>query len=1200
MRKAFTALVLITLIIGTIVIQQSSDSSEIASTQVSEKKENVPGADQPDMYLKLHEYLQTEEGATSPAYEHGYILKEHKVAKIAAIKNPVASRTEEVLWDERGPGNVSGRTPGIWIDPTDASVNTWVLGSGGGGIWRTTDGGETWTNTTNNLPTLRISTLQGSPANNNVIYAGTGRRFGAGNPSTGNGILKSTDRGQTWTALESTIDDSKFANITGIAVNPENENELVVSSTTDTNSGGFGSFILKSVDGGATWNQVFLSGSRIQQILTAPDDFNIQFASVNSTAIIKSVDAGENWENVFTQDSIHNSNQDFQRAEMAIAPSNSNRLYLAFEIDQDGNPDSELYMTDDQGATWNRVIGQGGFNNFGNWLGRQGWYDNAIGIHPYIDTVVFVAGISPILKITLDEALNDSLYSGTLDVLKDALGQYNIEDVRQVGAKGVHVDHHNLTIWPVNDDTQDYYLFNGNDGGIALSKDQGETFTQSGSWANFRTGGNLPIYRGYNTVEFYGVDKKNGEDRYVAGSQDNGSWVSGVDPGTNSNWVLAPSGDGFFAAWHYTNTDLIIESAQNNAIWKSTNEGQSWQFISLPTEGGPFVTEVENSKQDPDLVFMSSPAGLLRSRDFAESWEILTMPDTWAYSGFTTRVAISLVNPDVVWSGASIGNGARIARSTDGGDSWTATAGYDEATRGPVTNIVTHPSDDNTAYALFSQANGPKVLRTTDGGESWTDLSGFNSNAQESSNGFPDVPTFTLLVMPFDNDIIWAGTAIGIVESLDGGETWALKSDHNLPTVTVWDMRIINDEVVIATFGRGIWTATLPELEGYEPPPAFLSPVLSVKDLTFGTTISGVSTLKSAYDSTLIVASSSRGVFEDIVIYEQNANEVGDLVNWSLDLTSALTDAVGDEAIDITHKSWSNGVEKSREGRTRVVLLNKSVNTFYNEVDGDIVGNYIIEGFSVRSTLSVSGNAFHSPHPYAGGNASYSFTVRTPFSLEADTAVLRYNDIAIVEPGDDFGDLFYDYVAIEAVKLPIETAEPEWIELIRYDSRQHQDWLDAYTADANATPSADLFKEQRVDLYESGDFQQGDEILVRFSLVSDPFVEGYGWVVDNINFNSEAQVVLSTSENIVNQSFEVYPNPVQEVASFTYQLEKASNVTMDIFDLEGKLVRQLKLGFLNQGSHQLDFHTTGMEPGIYISILKSGTDTQTLKWVLKN
>ncbi len=1191
MRKASLATILTIIVIGSsyLFLQLPDDAHTSEQILISKGKKAPKEQFEPGLFVQLHKYLQTEEGQENPAYEAGYQLREYNAAKASASKIS-ASRIENVTWDERGPGNVSGRTPGIWIDPTDENIETWVLGSAGGGIWRTDDGGITWNPTTDEHPNLTTSDLRGSAANPNIVYAGTGKKFNA--TIQGNGMLKSTDRGQSWSVIESTLNDTKFANVTRIAVNQANEDELIVSTNTDNNIGGLGSFLLKSTDGGDSWAQVFVSGSRIQQVVASPEDFNIQFASINSTSIIRSTDAGENWETVFTVDSLHIDSQSLDRMEIAIAPDNINRVFLSVYVDDAGDSDSELYVSDNQGNSWSRVVGTDQSNDFGNWLLTQGWYDQTIAVHPYIDSCVVVAGVGAILKITLANQQNDSLYLGTLEVITDQRDQYVIEGVRDVGSKGVHVDHHNLVLWPIDEASQSYYLFNGNDGGLALSRDEGETFRQTG----FSFGG-LEPFRGYNTVEFYGVDKQNGEDRYIAGAQDNGTYVSGGDPGTDSEWSFRIGGDGFFTAWNYSNPNLLMGGFQNNGLARSTDGGNSFQGVQLPVSEGPFITEIENSKQDPDLVFLASPDGLLRSQDFGDSWEVLGMPDTWTYSGFSTRIAISLVNPEVIWSGATIGNNSRIARSTDGGNTWTSTAGYEDANRGAVTSISTHPSDENTAFALFSQANGPKILRTTDGGQSWEDISGFVTNAPESSNGFPDVPTYSVLVMPFDNDIIWVGTGIGIVESLDGGVTWSLKTDHNLPAVAVWDMLIVNDEVVIATHGRGIWSATLPELAGYEPPTIVLSPKLSTPDVSFGTNIAGVSTLRSAYDSTQIIARSDRDQFDDIVIHEQMSNEAGEVVNWSLDLASALANIAGDQQVDIIHTSWSAGVAKSRDATTRIIRLNDPVNSFFNPVDGDIVGNYIIDGFSVSSSLSIDGNAFHSPHPYRA-RSLISFTVRTPFTLDADSAVLRYNDVAIVEPGEDFGELFYDFVAIEAVKLPIETSQPQWIQLIRYDSRQQTDWLNAYNTDANAAPSADLFKEQRLDLYESGDFQRGDEILVRFILDSDPAAEGYGWVVDDISFNAEAQIVLSSSVNLKDQQFKVYPNPVQEVASFSYEMHTAGQAEMDIFDLEGKLIKHVDLGNLNRGTHQYQHYTTGMKPGIYVSILKTNSDTQTLKWIL--
>ena len=121
----------------------------------------------------------------------------------------------------------------------------------------------------------------------------------------------------------------------------------------------------------------------------------------------------------------------------------------------------------------------------------------------------------------------------------------------------------------------------------------------------------------HNSME---VDKKNGDNRFVGGTQDNGSWVSPADPDSTSGWVRAPSGDGFEAVWHYENTDLILETSQRNGIHKSYDEGESWERVRLPESEGPFITRLVSSHMNPDLVLMVSDTGVLRSTDFAETW----------------------------------------------------------------------------------------------------------------------------------------------------------------------------------------------------------------------------------------------------------------------------------------------------------------------------------------------------------------------------------------------------------------------------------------------------------------------------------------------------------------------------------------------------------------------------------------------------
>ena len=442
----------------------------------------------------------------------------------------------------------------------------------------------------------------------------------------------------------------------------------------------------------------------------------------------------------------------------------------------------------------------------------------------------FSLGLSPDYSGDLNDLPNGRLifsltdeqgFITTFEPITDGYSRY--ADIEPVGSKGVHVDHHNIIFIPRDSVTKSFYVLNANDGGVAFSDDNGQTFLQTGD--TFNGGGQFETSDGFNVTQFYGIDKMNGAMRFVGGTQDNGSWVSPENPDAASKWVEAPSGDGFEAVWKYDDTDQLIESSQFNRIYKSYDGGENWTFVTLPGGGGPFVTRIASSQINPDLLFMVSEEGVLRSTDFAESWEVIDMPGGWSYNrSWGPPIKISLADPDVVWTGQN--NQGQAAVSLDGGLTFTAANSYTSATLGTITGISTHPFDKETAYLLFSQANTPKILKTTDAGQSWEDISGFGSNRDESLRGFPDVAVYCMLVMPFNTDMIWVGTEIGLLESFDGGQSWALAS-YGFPATAIWDMRIVNDVIVFATHGRGIWTVNVADL-----PTSTADNVLSNKNLS--------------------------------------------------------------------------------------------------------------------------------------------------------------------------------------------------------------------------------------------------------------------------------------------------------------------------------------------------------------------------------
>lgn len=1145
----------------------------------------------PHNFFDLHHLIRTREGDKNPRYGVNY---KEKAFQRALSRRRIEARGNTVLpWIERGPGNVGGRTRAIWVDPADATHKTWIVGSAVGGIWKTSNAGEEWSVAGEEFSNLAITAMAGSAADPKVIYAGTGEGFG-GRMIKGSGIWKSTDAGDSWALLTATTSDMEFANVMRIVVDPEDANTALVATRIDLRRDipedalTVVSHILKTVDGGVSWDIVYEStdteggvfGPAIQHIVADPTDFNILYASIRSTGIIRSTDAGENWETVFDAAA-----EELGRMELAVSPTFPDYVYFAAE----SNSGSSLYLSQNGGDSWKAVRG-----GFGNWLSGQGWYDNAIAVHPYDSSQVFVAGAGPMLNITveIDSSVLSESHGGSFVPVTDGYRQYRTS-FPDASTKGVHVDHHQILLIPVNAETGAFYILNGNDGGVAFSEDSGATFIQTGDtfkeeFTGFGQSSTIyPTQKGYNTSQFYGVDKMNGADRYIGGTQDNGSWVSPADPDSTSEWVAAPSGDGFEAAWHYLDPNKLLESSQFNNVYRSLNGGQNWEPLDLPGRG-PFITRIANSKQDPDLVFGISDLGVLRSDDFGGSWSVVEMPAEWTFRSSGNPIEISLASPNVIWTANELSDDQRLVVSKDGGYSFIPTSSYPRAKLGAVTGIATHPTNKNTAFALFSMADGPKVLKTTDLGQSWNDISGFVGNIDESTNGFPDVAVYSLLVMPFDTNQIWVGTEIGLFESMDGGESWGY-ADSGLPPASIWEMKIVNDEVVLATQGRGVWTVSLPELEGYEPIEALLGPKVQLASDGFDGKIQGQTELRSAYDSTIVEVTIPLGngvVLEDRLVLGANADTTS--IPFDFDL-SIPNDTIISGTIEVT--SFLDGE-----------FLRSSTATRFYDVDTDVISNYVNDfdqgqsdfarlGFNTYIAPGFDNAALHSPHPYFGNNQEYIAVFQKPILVDPNESILTFDEIVLVEPGDteDFNSIFfYDFVTVEGTTDKGLT----WTTLEGYDSRYDQTWLQAYQQ--NRTGAPDLILNHGINLLEH--FNAGDEVYLRFRLVSDPLVEGWGWMIDNLQLQSE---MTTNTRDEVERFFAVknFPNPFHGSTTLSYTLLERSPVQVSLLNSGGQVVQVLLQEEQPAGEHHYSVNTSHLPAGIYYCRFQTGNQLRTLKWI---
>ncbi|MEM9324225.1 MAG: T9SS type A sorting domain-containing protein [Bacteroidota bacterium] len=364
------------------------------------------------------------------------------------------------------------------------------------------------------------------------------------------------------------------------------------------------------------------------------------------------------------------------------------------------------------------------------------------------------------------------------------------------GNNQIHVDHHALAY------STDNRLISVNDGGLGFTQDDGETFTEK--------------EQGMVTAQYYSVDRHPNRGIYIGGTQDNDVNLSLTEDPTSStsyddNAFRAFFADGFDVVWN-DDGRRILASNQHNFMFRSDNEGRDWEESTTglddsdifgENDNTPFFTKLAYSKFGPDRVFAVSDRGVWKSEDFGENWTLERI--SVGFGGFLD-VEVSDVNVEIVWAGGALDQGRRIFLSQDGGETFDPVNFFEDfPSKGNITTIETDPNDERTAYLLFSQPGEPKILKTTDLGETWTDVSGFLDGT--STSGFPDVGVFSLLVFP-DGERIWAATEIGLFETLNGGDNWALLQS-DMPAVAIWDLNVVGGEVLAATHGLGIWTADM-------------------------------------------------------------------------------------------------------------------------------------------------------------------------------------------------------------------------------------------------------------------------------------------------------------------------------------------------------------------------------------------------------
>jgi hypothetical protein len=721
-------------------------------------------------------------------------------------------------WQPLGPGNAGGRTRALVIRPDDP--NTMYAGTVGGGVWKTTDGGQSWTPLTDLLPSISISSLAMDPTAPDTLYAGTGELYTSANRGDsirGAGVFKTTDGGATWTQEMVSANNNFYYYVTKVIISPNDHNRIYAATW-----GG----IELSTDGGATWRIVLSrtgNAEGCQDLAIRTDqakDYVYAACSYGSAnpAIYRNVDAAGSgtWDIVFTTPNMG-------RSTLAISPSNQSVIYAAVSSVESGNYNFGLlgvYRSSSNGdlGSWETRVSNkdpnflntilfsnprdafadvcsGGTRSYNN----QGDYDNVIAVDPLNSDVVWVGGIG------MFRSDDGGRNWGIASFWNANPPQY------------AHEDQHVIVFAPGYNGADNQTLFFANDGGIwqtdnalaAVSTGDHAAcspFPSSVNWTN--------LNHGYFATQFYHGAVYPGGASYVGGAQDNGEW-RGADGTGPLDWRRLYTGDGGFTAIDPTDPNVWYGETQHLAFRKTINGGNGF----TTSQNG--ITDTANASYQFIIPFVMDPSQpkrlylggnvLWRTSDGAANWAAASVKLPTA-AGTISTIAVSPADPNRVVFGTSTGfifrnTNAPAADKNTAWDSVQPRTGY-------VSHVEFHPTDPATVYATYSQyksttATTPQshVYVSHDGGATWNGSDGSGSTA------LPDIPVFTILPDPQNPSTLYLGTDIGVFVSLDGGATWSRDDNPFADTVTetlVLDRSAGQTALYAFTHGRGVWKTVLP------------------------------------------------------------------------------------------------------------------------------------------------------------------------------------------------------------------------------------------------------------------------------------------------------------------------------------------------------------------------------------------------------
>jgi len=684
---------------------------------------------------------------------------------------------------------------------------TFYMGSAGGGIWKSTDAGNSWKNISDGYFGGSIGSVAVSASDPNVIYVGGGEVTVRGNVSHGYGIWKSLDAGKTW--KYSGLKEGQY--IPRIRIHPGNPDLIYATVLGHLFEPNRERGIYRSADGGKTWEKVLYISKNAGacDLILDPENPRIIYASTwnirrtpyslksggPGSALWKSTDGGDTWSSLINKPGFPKGTLGI--IGVTVSPAMHDRIWAIVEADKGG-----LFRSDDGGNHWQRV-------NSERSIRQRAWYYSRIYADPVNPEKVYVLNVS--FQVSADGG----------------------KSFKRIGTP--HGDNHDLWIAPDNPKI----LIIGDDGGAQVTVNGGQ------SWTGYN---NQP------TAQFYRLSTDNHFPyRIYAAQQDNSAirinHLTGGRPGSQSGWETTAGGESGYIVTDPRNDDVVYGGSYGGYLVRVNHKTGERRSVNIWPDnpmgwGAKYLKyrfqwnyPILFSKHDPSTLYAAGNI-LFKTTNEGQSWQAvspdLTRHDTatlCASGGPITKdntgveyyatifaVAESNFEPGVIWTGSDDG---LLYITRDGGKTWKniTPGGNLIPVRTMVNSIEASPFDKGSAYvAATAYKTGdytPYLLKTSDYGATWTLITrGIRSTH------------FTRVVRadPVRRGLLFAGTESGMYISFDDGMNWQ-PFQLNLPIVPVTDLNIKNQDLIVATQGRALWIlddlSPLEQIQPVSPGPGF-------------------------------------------------------------------------------------------------------------------------------------------------------------------------------------------------------------------------------------------------------------------------------------------------------------------------------------------------------------------------------------------